>query len=175
MVFIDNFSKLTCMRSPRVRFLYLCWPSANKGNTWMDLNGVYYPVYESAFDSTLAGRSPLYDHEIRELTALTGINIWLLDCFWRELPAQISFDRPEVSPCLDKIRNDKQKYARAVEIIRTGQKRLKATPRGDIEKDLVPCERHKAQLRKYAERLKVEQQNCSVIECRFVYRIINPV
>ena len=131
--------------------------------TWMDLNGVYYPVYESAFDSTLAGRSPLYDHEIRELTALTGINIWLLDCFWRELPAQISFDRPEVSPCLDKIRNDKQKYARAVEIIRTGQKRLKATPRGDIEKDLVPCERHKAQLRKYAERLKVEQQNCSVI------------
>jgi len=40
---------------------------------------------------------------------------------------------------------------------------LKATPRGDIEKDLVPCERHKAQLRKYAERLKVEQQNCTVI------------
>ena len=30
--------------------------------TWMDLNGVYYPVYESAFDSTLAGRSPLYNY-----------------------------------------------------------------------------------------------------------------
>ena len=131
--------------------------------TWMDLNGVYYPVYESAFDSTLAGRSPLYNYEIQELIKLTEVNIWDLNHHGRKLTAQISFDRPEVSPCLDKIRNDKQKYVRAVEIIRTGQKRLKATPRGDIEKDLVPCERHKAQLRKYAERLKVEQQNCSVI------------
>ena len=131
--------------------------------TWMDLNGVYYPVYESAFDSTLAGRSPLYNYEIQELIKLTEVNIWDLNHHGRKLTAQISFDRPEVSPCLDKIRNDKQKYTRAVEIIRTGQKRLKATPRGDIEKDLVPCERHKAQLRKYAERLKVEQQNCSVI------------
>lgn len=131
--------------------------------TWMDLNGVYYPVYESAFDSTLAGRSPLYNYEIQELIKLTEVNIWDLNHHGRKLTAQISFDRPEVSPCLDKIINDKQKYARAVEIIRTGQKRLKATPRGDIEKDLVPCERHKAQLRKYAERLKVEQQNCSVI------------
>ena len=131
--------------------------------TWMDLNGVYYPVYESAFDSTLAGRSPLYNYEIQELIKLTEVNFWDLNHHGRKLTAQISFDRPEVSPCLDKIRNDKQKYARAVEIIRTGQKRLKATPRGDIEKDLVPCERHKAQLRKYAERLKVEQQNCSVI------------
>ena len=131
--------------------------------TWMDLNGVYYPVYESAFDSTLAGRSPLYNQEIEELIKLTGVNIWDLNNHGRKLTAQISFDRPEVSPCLDKIRSDKQKYTRAVEIIRTGQKRLKATPRGDIEKDLVPCERHKTQLRKYAERLKVEQQNCSII------------
>lgn len=130
--------------------------------TWMDLNGVYYPVYESAFDSTLAGRSPLYNQEIEELTQLTGVNIWNLNNHGRKLAAQIAFDRPEVSPCLDGIRNDKQKYARAVEIIRTGQKRLKATPRGDIEKDLVPCERHKKQLRKYTERLKIEQQNCSV-------------
>lgn len=131
--------------------------------TWMDLNGVYYPVYESAFDSTLAGRSPLYNQEIEELKQLTGVNIWDLNHHGRKLTAQISFDRPGASPCLDGIRADKQKYARAVEIIRSGQKRLKATPRGDIEKDLVPCERHKAQLRKYAERLKVEQQNCLVI------------
>ena len=131
--------------------------------TWMDLNGVYYPVYESAFDSTLAGRSPLYNQEIEELKQLTNVNIWDLNHHGRKLTAQISFDRPEASPCLDGIRNDKQKYSRAVKIIRTGQKRLKATPRGDIEKDLVPCERHKAQLRKYAERLKIEQQNSSVI------------
>ncbi len=131
--------------------------------TWMDLNGVYYPVYESAFDSTLAGRSPLYDNEIEELIKLTEVNIRDLNHHGRKLTAQISFDRPEVSPCLDGIRSDKQKYSRAVEIIRTGQKRLKATPRGDIEEGLVPCESHKAQLRKYAERLKAEQENCSVI------------
>lgn len=121
--------------------------------TWMDLNGVYYPVYESAFDSTLAGRSPLFNHEIDELIKLTEVNIWDLNNFGRKLTAQISFDRPEASPCLDGIRNDKQKYARAIEIIRTGRKRLKAKPRGDIEKDLVPCERHKEQLQRYAEKV----------------------
>lgn len=131
--------------------------------TWMDLNGVYYPVYESAFDSTLAGRSPLYNSEIAELSKLTGVNIWGLNHFGRKLTAQIAFNRPEMSPCLDAIRNDKEKYNRAVEIIRTGKKRLKQTPRGDIERELIPCERHKAQLQKYAERLKEkEAYNCSI-------------
>lgn len=133
--------------------------------TWMDLNGVYYPVYESAFDTTLAGRSPLYNEEIKELTALTGVNIWQLNHFSRKLTAQIAFDRPEMSPCLDSIRGDKTKFTRAVALIRTGQKRLKATPRGDIESELIATERHKKQLRKYAERLKVEQQNsCTLTE-----------
>lgn len=127
--------------------------------TWMDLNGVYYPVYESAFDTTLAGRSPLYNCELAELRDLTGVSLFAQNGFQRKLTAQIAFDRPEVSPCLDAIRNDKTKYRRAVEIIRQGQKRLKQTPRGDIEKDLVPNERHKAQLRKYAERLKENREN----------------
>lgn len=125
--------------------------------TWMDLNGVYYPVYESAFDTTLAGRSPLYNHELVELRNLTGVDLFAQNGFGRKLTAQVAFDRPEVSPCLDAIRSDKEKYKRAVEIIRMGQKRLKQTPRGDIERELVPCERHKAQLRKYAERLKDAQ------------------
>lgn len=131
--------------------------------TWMDLNGVYYPVYESAFDTTLAGRSPLYYEEIKELITLTGVNIWQLNHFSRKLTAQISFDRPEISPCLDAIREDKQKYKQAVAIIRTGQKRLKDTPRGDIESELVASERHKKQLRKYAERLKIEQKNSCIL------------
>lgn len=131
--------------------------------TWMDLNGVYYPVYESAFDTTMAGRSPLYNHEINELGQLTGINFWNLNHFGRKLQAQISFNRPELSPCLDAIRGDKEKYNRAVEIIRTGMKRLKQTPRGDIERDLIPSERQQTMLRKYADRLKEEQaNNCSI-------------
>ena len=67
--------------------------------TWMDLNGVYYPVYESAFDTTLAGRSPLYDQEISRLIELTGVNFWNLNNHGRTLTAQISFDRPDESPC----------------------------------------------------------------------------
>lgn len=130
---------------------------------WMDINGVYYPVYESAFDSTMAGRSPLHNHEINELGQLTGVNFWALNNHGRNLTAQVAFDRPEESPCLDGIRADKVKYKRAVELIKQGRKRLKQTPRGDIEKDLIPCDRHKEQLRKYAERLSIEKQNNEAI------------
>lgn len=127
--------------------------------TWMDLNGVYYPVYESAFDTTLAGRSPLYNCELSELKELTGVDLFAQNGFNRKLTAQIAFDRPEASPCLDAIRNDEAKYKRAVGIIRVGKQRLRQTPRGDIEKELVPNERHKAQLRKYAERMKENLAN----------------
>jgi hypothetical protein len=116
---------------------------------WMDLNGVYYPVYESAFDDTLAGRSPLTYEEIDRLSELTGVNIRKLNAHYRKLPAQIAFDRPEKSPILDGIRGDKAKYDEAVALIKLGRERLKATPRGDIEKKLVPCERHQAMLDKY--------------------------
>ena len=131
---------------------------------WMDLNGVYYPVYESAFDTTLAGRSPLYNHEIAELIVLTGVNIWNLNNFWRKETAQISFDRPEASPCLDGIRRDPAKFKRAVALIRCGRERLETMPRGDIESELVPCERHKAQLRRYAERMAAGVQNSCRID-----------
>ena len=121
---------------------------------WMDLNGVYYPVYESAFDTTLAGRSPLNDSEISRLTELTGVNFWDLNNHGRTLNAQLSFERPAASPCLDAIRSEPAKYNEAVALIKIGYKRLVKTPRGDIEQALVPCERNKKQLRHYIERLK---------------------
>lgn len=138
--------------------------------TWMDLNGVYYPVYESAFDNTMAGRCPLTNDEVNELSQLTGINLWSLNNWRRPLPAQIAFDRPEKSPILDAVKQDKNKYKRALDIIKAGRKRLKETPRGDIESQLVPCERHKAMLRKYAERMKTaEEVNCAIDQNRKVY------
>lgn len=125
--------------------------------TWMDLNGVYYPVYESAFDSTLAGRSPLFHHEIDELARLTGVDINAQNSHQRKLQAQISFDRPELSPCLDKIRNNSpEEYRQALRILYTGKKRLEETPRGDIEAGIVVAERLQKQLRKYALRLEEE-------------------
>ena len=121
---------------------------------WMDLNGVYYPVYESAFDNTLSGRSPLTYAEIDCLSELTGVNLRSLNTHTRTLQAQLSFDRPAESPILDGIRNDKSKYDVALALIELGSERLKNTPRGDIERDLVPCQRHEAMLKKYDERIQ---------------------
>jgi hypothetical protein len=121
---------------------------------WMDLNGVYYPVYESAFDNTLSGRSPLTYAEIDCLSELTGVNLRSLNTHTRTLQAQISFDRPAESPILDGIRNDKSKYDVALALIELGSERLKNTPRGDIERELVPCQRHEAMLKKYDERIQ---------------------
>lgn len=120
---------------------------------WMDLNGVYYPVYESAFDNTLAGRCPLTYEEVDRLSELTGVNVGALNGHGRKMQAQIAFDRPEKSPILDAIRTDKAKYDEAVALIAAGRDRLKKTPRGDVERKLVPCERHEAMLQKYDEKV----------------------
>jgi len=131
--------------------------------TWMDLNGVYYPVYESAFDNAMAGRSPLTYEEMEELGQLVGVNLWSLNGHTRKMTAQISFDRPEKSPCLNNIEGD-QERKRAIELIKIGRKRLKETPRGDIENDVVPCDRNRVQLEKYVDRLKEDIQNSCIID-----------
>jgi len=126
---------------------------------WMDINGVYYPVYESSFDNTLSGRSPLTNEEIEQLKQLTGVNFSALNGHFRILPAMLSFDRPEMSPCLDSVRNDKVKYYQALSIIKRGGKRLKEFPRGDIESNLKPCKRNIAQLRAYNQLMKSRNNN----------------
>lgn len=157
---IDNEHKGVKLSAEEKEILY----------TWMDLNGVYYPVYESAFDDALAGRCPLTNQEVNQLTELTGVSLWNLNNFSRNMQAQIAFDRPELSPILDGIRNDKEKYKKALNILKEGKKRLKETPRGDIESKLVPCERHKAMLRKYAEKLgKNESVNACINEGKKIY------
>ena len=42
--------------------------------TWVDLNGVYYPTYASAYPMSLTGRVPLEDGQLARLAQLTG---WL--------------------------------------------------------------------------------------------------
>ncbi|MFR9634046.1 MAG: hypothetical protein SNI46_04230 [Rikenellaceae bacterium] len=132
--------------------------------TWMDLNGVYYPTYETSFGDNIAGRCPLTIAETNELSALTGLNFRkALSNWWRSATAQVSFDRPELSPCLDAIRSDSVKYARALELLMLGQERLKATPRGDIESQLVIYDTQKQQLKRYTERLADDIQNsCNI-------------
>lgn len=116
---------------------------------WMDMNGVYYPTYESAYPDNLAGRSPLNAEEMSRFVELTGVNIPVMAFYKRTENAQLSFERPELSPALDNIRNDKQKYTEAVAILKTGYKRLKEHPNGDMIEGFVPCDWHKGMLENY--------------------------
>lgn len=106
--------------------------------TWIDLNGPYYPSYASAYPDNLAGRSPLSNAQIRELEELTAVNLAGLEHHARQLSSQISFDRPQLSPCLESIKDDPQKMAKAIAIIEAGKKSLAEKPRADME-GFIPC------------------------------------
>ncbi len=129
--------------------------------TWIDLNGIYYAQYESAYPENLAGRSPLTAEELDRLGKLTDIDFGKLGGFNRTLGPQISFERPELSPCLSGVRNQKQ-YTEALQIIRDGQLRLQEVPRADMA-GFVPCEEHRTQLEKYNTRLQYEEENRKAI------------
>ena len=129
--------------------------------TWIDLNGIYYARYESAYPGNPAGRSPLTAEELDRLGKLTGINFGKLGGFNRTLGPQISFERPELSPCLTGLKRHRQ-YKEALQIIRNGQQRLQDLPRADME-GFVPCEQHRIQLDKYNARLQYEEENRKAI------------
>ena len=126
--------------------------------TWIDLNGVYYPEYESAYPDNPAGRSPLTFDQLDRLGELTGVDFNKLANYTRTLGPQISFERPELSPCLDSIRVHEAVFSEALEIIKTGQKQLSEVPRADMA-GFVPSGEHRMQLEKYMQRLKVEKEN----------------
>jgi len=126
--------------------------------TWLDLNAVYYPVYESYFANNLAGRSPLNDEELRRLGELSGIDFWKLADFRRTAGPQIAFERPEMSPCLDPIRDDATRYAEAVAIIARGRDRLKERPNGAILKDFIAADKDASRLDYYSYRMKEEER-----------------
>jgi hypothetical protein len=129
--------------------------------TWIDLNGVYYGSYESAYPHNPAGRSPLTAEELDKLGKLTGVDFSKLAGFNRSLGPQISFERPELSPCLAGLQQRKP-YEEALQIILQGKQRLQETPRADME-NFVPCEEHLAQLDKYNICLQREEENRKAI------------
>lgn len=126
--------------------------------TWMDLNAAYYPVYESAYPANIAGRCPLDDNELKRLGKLTGIDFWAINDYNRKVGPQISFERPELSPCLDKIRNNKAPYDEAVALIAKGGQRLKITPNGSVVEGFVPCEKDRQRILVYEYRMTEESR-----------------
>jgi len=126
--------------------------------TWVDLNGVYYPDYACAYPNSLTGRCPLDNAQLARLAELTGIPFDRQRSYGSSRGPHVSFDRPELSPCLQKLDKASPKYAEALAIITAGRAMLKTTPRADMD-GFVPCEDHRNRLTKYAHREKEEARH----------------
>lgn len=107
--------------------------------TWIDLNAVYYPTYNSAYPNNLAGRSPLDPAQIRSLSELTGIDLAGMGRHDRLKGPLVSFDRPDMSPCLKGLNPDSDAYREALDLIRAGSLALADRPRGDVEEGFSAC------------------------------------
>ena len=101
--------------------------------TWIDVNAPYYGRYSSAYPENRFGRSPLDDHQLARLAELTGVAVDAANVGAELTGSQVSFTRPERSPCLAEFddRNDPA-YEEALAIIRAGRATLEETPRADM-------------------------------------------
>ena len=138
--------------------------------TWMDLNAPYYPTYASAYPENLAGRAPLNNGQLKRLEELVGVPFGREINFSSCRGPQISFDRPELSPCLAKFadKND-PRCKEAIAIIRAGGETLAKQPRGDTA-DFQACGVDQKRDEKYVSRQQIEARNRAAIrEGRKVY------
>jgi hypothetical protein len=128
--------------------------------TWIDINGPYYPQYESAYPDNPVGRCPLNKQELGRLGKLTAVHF--VTGARRGKRAQIAFDRPELSPCLQKLEKDSAQYKEALAIIQAGKAALAKTPRADMD-GFVPCPEHVRRLEKYNRLSELEAANRQAI------------
>ena len=128
-------------------------------NTWLDLNGPYYGDYTCAYPNSQSGRSPIPAGELQKLCRLTALNYGALRSHARGDRAQISFERPELSPCLARIKGGKETpaYKQALAIIQAGAAALEKKPRCDME-GFVPCEADRKRLEKFDYLDGIEQK-----------------
>jgi hypothetical protein len=111
----------------------------------------------------MGGRSPLDDKQMGRLGQLTGVN-WNAEVnFGSNKGPWVSFDRPELSPCLAKFKEkDDPKYKDALALIQTGKELLAQRPRGDLP-TFQPCEKDAQREVFYRERREIEQRNREAI------------
>lgn len=137
--------------------------------TWIDLNAPYYPSHQSYYWRNTAGRSPLDHQRLLELGKLVGESPDGAECGWSKVNEYlcqqigqlmatygpvVNFTRPEHSLCLTGFSGaDDPQYARALELIRQGQRNLQEHPRCDMF-GFLPCKAHQEQLQLLAERTK---------------------
>ncbi|MFC1760737.1 sialate O-acetylesterase [Planctomycetota bacterium] len=118
--------------------------------TWLDLNGIYYPTYDCAYPENATGRNPLTDQQVNRLGKLCGFDP-KRGFRWHQHPgAMVSFDRPDISPCLQKLAYGSTTYNKALAIIQQGAENLRITPRADMP-GFLPSERDQKRTARYEE------------------------
>jgi hypothetical protein len=128
--------------------------------TWVDLNAPYYPYYESAYPNNPCGRSPIDDNQMKRLGQLTGAHFVM--GHGGNQRTQVAFERPELSPCLQKLDKNSAQYKEALAIIQAGKEQLQKVPRADMD-GFVPCEKDRQRLEKYDRRVQIEAENRKAI------------
>ena len=137
--------------------------------TWLDLNAPYYPSYGTAYPSNVAGRSPLNNAQTKRLTELTGLNFTKLASYKTNRGPQISFDRPERSPCLVALKGKPETFAEALAIIKAGHDTLFSRPRADMD-GFQLCPNDEKRRLVYEGRLETETLNrAAVLSGRKLY------
>jgi hypothetical protein len=135
--------------------------------TWVDLNAPYYPFYESAYPNNPCGRSPIDGNQLNKLGKLTGAHFVV--GHGPNQRAQVAFERPELSPCLQKLDKNSAQYQEALAIIKAGKEQLQKLPRADMD-GFVPCEKDRERLAKYDLRAQIERDNRkAILEGRKLY------
>jgi len=131
--------------------------------TWVDINAPYYATYTSAYPDSFTGRCPLDNKQLQRLSELTGVQLLHCNGFSSTPGVEVSFERPEVSPCLAKLsdKND-PKYKEALALIQAGKELLARRPRADMA-GFQPCETDLRREEKYVSRRLVEQTNRAAI------------
>lgn len=125
--------------------------------TWVDLNGVYYPSYASNFPANAGGRSPLTNSQLNSINSLTGRNVYNV----KGAGEQVSFDRPELSPCLEGVTGSA--YTQALALIQQGAATLQSVTREDMPEFVMRSSIDLWREAKYQLRLQREQMNRAAV------------
>ena len=137
--------------------------------TWIDLNAPYYATYNCVYPESVSGRCPLTRAQLARLCDLVGPPmVWRgegspFNSFGSSPGILISFDRPELSPCLSSFKNKNDpKYEEALTLIQAGHDMLAQYPAADMP-GFVPCAEDQRREARYAERARIEQRNRDAI------------
>jgi hypothetical protein len=137
--------------------------------TWVDLNGPYYATYNCAHPQSISGRCPLTRPQLARLCQLVGPPlVWRdegspFNSFGASPGVLVSFDRPELSPCLARFKDKGDpSYREALALVQAGREALAQHPEAD-RPGFVPCAEDQRREAKYAGRRRIEQGNREAI------------